>query len=838
MRKMNLIVAMDKDGGIGKNGQLPWRLREDMKYFAKTTKDTNDKSKRNAVIMGRKCWDSIPQKFRPLPHRLNIVLSRSLPEKQSENLIICDDMKKVSEILASPPYANSIETLWNIGGCDVYKYAINNDLVDNLFVTFIKKSFDADVKLEDICFDNFHEVTDHEYFNIEQEEDGTTFKFGWKMVNNKGKKRGGGGDNSKSGSSHSGSTSGRLSNGERRRDHVHGNGLREHKEKEFARTAPSDDGGAYNHSEKTERESQRKYEKANGTFWQDAKNGSEVSETSRVKRNEKESQAPLVAVSSTASQTAFFTGDVILAYLEQTMWEKVEIICELVPLLSPVDLRLLASCVEAAVRANSQNVKHLESRANSAQPLLCFPQPSTSYSIAAGGTPSLFEILDALYTMIALLNPNNRRSAFQFARYVDSLVMAERQSHLSRIPQKEDQLRAIEMMGRVASACVHHPAFASNERLRFVVAREELRCEVEKLCDELELSDMTSNVPRESPELPKMRSTPSPTSPSQSPNAPLVPFSSMVFVYIRRFVGSQVEPNDQKNFHIQMIWSDGERTWTQRTREELKDLHYRLLDTFGDERKEVDALTTSMAASVQMAKEQGTAPSYFTESCASMATSVKGEEKSRSASTSVNSSNAEASSRRILPYFDYHADASSIVQYINDLSDLPARMMLSATMYEEFHATRMKTCDVQVSEKTNSRSVTRTPPVRRHSQPLSYPHTSSYAEQAMSYGVLPVQHMQVYQVVEPSCSNCAENHPFVFCNKPSFIEKQRESTDYKMDLSPIATPMQMPLPVGQQQQQIPHPFAIRRPPVSSSEVPLLDGFPINTTGFNQHSASR
>ena len=75
--KINLIVAAcGKSMGIGLNGELPWRLKSEMKYFAETTTKTKDSDKINAVIMGRKTWESIPAKFRPLKNRLNVILSR------------------------------------------------------------------------------------------------------------------------------------------------------------------------------------------------------------------------------------------------------------------------------------------------------------------------------------------------------------------------------------------------------------------------------------------------------------------------------------------------------------------------------------------------------------------------------------------------------------------------------------------------------------------------------------------------------------------------------------------------------------------------------------------
>ena len=74
---INLIVAAcGKSLGIGKNGQLPWQLRREMKHFASLTSTTKDPNLCNAVIMGRKTWESIPVKFRPLKNRLNVILSR------------------------------------------------------------------------------------------------------------------------------------------------------------------------------------------------------------------------------------------------------------------------------------------------------------------------------------------------------------------------------------------------------------------------------------------------------------------------------------------------------------------------------------------------------------------------------------------------------------------------------------------------------------------------------------------------------------------------------------------------------------------------------------------
>ena len=71
MRGFSVIVAACKQThGIGVGGQLPWSLRGDMQFFKQLTRSTRDPTKRNAVIMGRKTWQSIPTKFRPLDDRI------------------------------------------------------------------------------------------------------------------------------------------------------------------------------------------------------------------------------------------------------------------------------------------------------------------------------------------------------------------------------------------------------------------------------------------------------------------------------------------------------------------------------------------------------------------------------------------------------------------------------------------------------------------------------------------------------------------------------------------------------------------------------------------------
>lgn len=86
-----IIAAVTKSNGLGTNGQLPWKLPKEMAHFRKATNATGKCGKDattaiNAVIMGRKTWESIPTKFRPLKGRINIVISRSAGKEAEERL--------------------------------------------------------------------------------------------------------------------------------------------------------------------------------------------------------------------------------------------------------------------------------------------------------------------------------------------------------------------------------------------------------------------------------------------------------------------------------------------------------------------------------------------------------------------------------------------------------------------------------------------------------------------------------------------------------------------------------------------------------------------------------
>lgn len=124
-RTYQVVVSATREMGIGKDGKLPWNLPTDLKFFKDITTNTSDPGKKNAILMGRKTWESIPVEKRPLPGRLNVVLTRSgsFDIATAENVLICGSLASALELLAAPPYCLSIEKVFVIGGGQILRCA-------------------------------------------------------------------------------------------------------------------------------------------------------------------------------------------------------------------------------------------------------------------------------------------------------------------------------------------------------------------------------------------------------------------------------------------------------------------------------------------------------------------------------------------------------------------------------------------------------------------------------------------------------------------------------------------------------------------------------------------
>jgi dihydrofolate reductase len=125
---INLIYARAANGVIGKDGVMPWHLPEDLAHFKQLTLGC-------PVIMGRKTWDSLPPRFRPLPGRTNIVITRN-PAWQTEGA------QSAGSLEDALTQAGDAPEIWVIGGAQIYAQA--EPLAVRAEVTEIAQDFDGD----------------------------------------------------------------------------------------------------------------------------------------------------------------------------------------------------------------------------------------------------------------------------------------------------------------------------------------------------------------------------------------------------------------------------------------------------------------------------------------------------------------------------------------------------------------------------------------------------------------------------------------------------------------------------------------------------------------------
>lgn len=159
MKPLSLILACTIDGGIGYQNKIPWDIPEELSKFRHITKYRKNKHKQNAVIMGRKTWESIRK---PLVNRVNIVLTRD-KSYYCDNVIVLDNLNTALD------YCNSnkeIESIFVIGGSTLYDYCIENyyHTVIYLSVVFFNnyKKTDTNINMYNL-FKNFDLVKDDNY---------------------------------------------------------------------------------------------------------------------------------------------------------------------------------------------------------------------------------------------------------------------------------------------------------------------------------------------------------------------------------------------------------------------------------------------------------------------------------------------------------------------------------------------------------------------------------------------------------------------------------------------------------------------------------------------------
>jgi dihydrofolate reductase / thymidylate synthase len=143
-----VIVACDLKNGIGKNNDIPWKLTKELKYFKKITTHTTTPLLKNVVIMGRKTWDSIPQKFKPLQDRINIVITRTPDQFKDEeinnnDLFFCSSLANAKTLVMNIMHSDKDNT-FIIGGESIYRDALQNHSCSKIYYTEVCEKYECD----------------------------------------------------------------------------------------------------------------------------------------------------------------------------------------------------------------------------------------------------------------------------------------------------------------------------------------------------------------------------------------------------------------------------------------------------------------------------------------------------------------------------------------------------------------------------------------------------------------------------------------------------------------------------------------------------------------------
>ena len=155
--KVSLIVAASENRVIGKDNDLIWSLPKDTRFFKETTLGHH-------VIMGRKNFESIPHKYSPLPNRTNVIITRNT-DYIAEGCIIVNSVEAALQIAKK----NGDKEPFIIGGGQIYKLALEANLVDKIYLTTVYHYFDGDTFFPEL--DNSWEQVSREDHQVDEKHD-------------------------------------------------------------------------------------------------------------------------------------------------------------------------------------------------------------------------------------------------------------------------------------------------------------------------------------------------------------------------------------------------------------------------------------------------------------------------------------------------------------------------------------------------------------------------------------------------------------------------------------------------------------------------------------------
>jgi dihydrofolate reductase len=130
---LSIVVARAANGVIGRDGDLPWRLKSDLALFKANTLG-------KPIIMGRKTWDSLPRK--PLPGRMNLVLTRD-GSFESEKAVVCESFMEAVQMAREQAQDDGVDEVCVIGGRALFEMALPK--AKRLYITEVDATVDGDV---------------------------------------------------------------------------------------------------------------------------------------------------------------------------------------------------------------------------------------------------------------------------------------------------------------------------------------------------------------------------------------------------------------------------------------------------------------------------------------------------------------------------------------------------------------------------------------------------------------------------------------------------------------------------------------------------------------------
>jgi dihydrofolate reductase/thymidylate synthase len=147
----DVVVAADLEWGIGKDQSLPWpKLRGDLRHFKRITSTTSAPGRRNAIVMGRKTWQSKEVAERALPDRLNVVVSRS-PFAVPPGVVAVRSLDEALRV-------EDVETVFVVGGAALLVAAIEHRDLRYVYLTRIEERYGCEIKMPDLDARGFVKV--------------------------------------------------------------------------------------------------------------------------------------------------------------------------------------------------------------------------------------------------------------------------------------------------------------------------------------------------------------------------------------------------------------------------------------------------------------------------------------------------------------------------------------------------------------------------------------------------------------------------------------------------------------------------------------------------------